>query len=221
MRIKSIHINNFLSFEKADISLAKSYDEEPSIYIIDGINLDSNDSDNSSNGAGKSVLIGESIMYNIYGRGLRAPKQRLKLNDMIRNGCEKMENLVEYFIQQDDGISELTISRSKLADGNSTTKLSIDGDEITKRIKRLSDKDIKTFISLDADVFSQVIVFYHDNANLLSMNYGDRADFFKKIIDLTIIEDYYNTVREFKLANEKIIYQLEIKQKNLTTQSTN
>jgi DNA repair exonuclease SbcCD ATPase subunit len=214
MRIKSIHINNFLSFRDTTIELASSYDDVPTIYIINGLNLDSEDVDNSSNGAGKSVLIGESIMYNIYGRGLRAPKQRLKLNDMIRNGCDKMENLVEYFIQQDDGLSKLSISRSKLADGNSTTKIAINDDEISKRIKRLSDKDIKNFISLDADVFSQVIVYYHDNINLLSMNYGDRADFFKKIIDLTIIEDYYNIVREFKLDNDKKLYELEINQKS-------
>lgn len=214
MRIKNIKIGNFLSFEESSISLAESIDEKPAIYIIDGLNLDTDSNDDASNGSGKSTLISESIMYNIYGRALRGSKQKLKLNDMIRHGCSKMFNEVEYFIKTDDGISELTIARSKDVNGSSTTSVSIDGDAKTKRTKRLSDKDIATFINIEPDIFTQVITYYRDNLNLLAMNYGQRLEFFKNIIDLSIIDKYYDSAKMFKTNNEKALYQLEIKQKS-------
>lgn len=213
MRIKSIDISNFLSYRSNHLDLIHSYDDPPAIYVIDGLNLDS-DSDDASNGAGKSIILSESVFYNIYGRGLRGTKQRLKLNDMIRYGCEKMVNEVEYFINSDDGVSELKISRTKVSDGASTTAVTIDGDEKTKRTKRLSDKDIKLFIDMTPEVFSQVIMYYKDNITLLEMNYGQRLDFFKTIIDLSVIDDYYFAARDFKIENEKNIFELELKIKS-------
>ena len=77
MRLKSIHLKNFLSFGKVDVNLVEEYDEPPTIYVIDGINYD-NDSSDSSNGSGKSAFISESIMFNIFGKGLRGSKQKVK-----------------------------------------------------------------------------------------------------------------------------------------------
>ena len=84
MRIKSINISNFLSYENANIEFNHDSTDSPKIYVIDGMNLDSGD--DGSNGSGKSSLVSESVFYNIYGRGLRGSKQRLKLNDMVRHG---------------------------------------------------------------------------------------------------------------------------------------
>lgn len=213
MRIKNIKLNNFLSFKEASIEFSKSIDEDPAIYIIDGLNLDS-EGEEASNGSGKSTLISESIMYNIYGRALRGSKQKLKLNDMVRHGCNKMFNEVEYFIDTDDGVSELTISRSKDINGSSTTGVSVDGETKTKRTKQLSDKDITSFIDIEPEIFTQVITYYRDNINLLAMNYSQRLDFFKTVIDLEIIDEYFNSSKEFKIKNEKALYKLEIEQKS-------
>lgn len=213
MRIKSIDIHNFLSFKSAKLELAKSYDDPPTLYIIDGINYDT-ESEDASNGSGKSTLIGESIMYNLFGRGLRGSKQKVKLNDMIRNGTSKMANSVEYFINSNDDVGELKISRTKVSDGNSTTEVEIDGKSKTKRTKRLSDKDIKMFVDFTADTFSQVIVYYRDNMNLLSMNYGQRLDFFKNMVDLSIIDEYYNKAKDFKNNNDRLLDRLYLNRKN-------
>lgn len=213
MRIKSIDIHNFLSFKSAKLELAKSYDDPPTLYIIDGINYDT-ESEDASNGSGKSTLIGESIMYNLFGRGLRGSKQKVKLNDMIRNGTSKMANSVEYFINSNDDAGELKISRTKVSDGNSTTEVEIDGKSKTKRTKRLSDKDIKMFVDFTADTFSQVIVYYRDNMNLLSMNYGQRLDFFKNMVDLSIIDEYYNKAKDFKSNNDRLLDRLYLNRKN-------
>jgi len=213
MRIKSIDIHNFLSFKSAKLELAKSYDDPPTIYIIDGINYDS-ESEDASNGSGKSTLIGESIMYNLFGRGLRGSKQKVRLNDMIRNGTNKMANSVEYFIKSDDGIGELKISRTKVSNGNSTTEVEINGKSTTKRTKRLSDKDIKMFVNFTPDTFSQIIVYYRDNINLLSMNYSQRLDFFKNMVDLSIIDEYYNKAKDFKSTNDRLLDRLYLNRKN-------
>jgi len=204
MRIKNIKLKNFLSFSDVNLDLVQDINDDPILYIIDGINYD-NDNEDASNGSGKSALIGESITYNIYGRGLRGSRQKVRLNDMIKYGSQNMFNEVEYLINTPDGPKNLIITRTKQLDGSSSVNVSIDGEEKTKRTKRLSDKDIKLFINILPEVFSQVVVYYKDNVNLLSMNYGQRLDFFKNAIDLSIIDDYYNKVKEFKNLNDKYL----------------
>lgn len=215
MRISEINIENFLSFKSAKLELTQDLNEKPSIYIIDGINYDSDNETEASNGSGKSTIIAESVMYNIYGRGLRGNKQKVKLNEMIRNGNTKMSNSIKYLIEDEDCSSaELLISRTKSIKGSSKISVDIDGECKTKRTKRLSDKDIKMFINLSPEVFSQVVVYYHDNINLLSMNYGQRLDFFKNMVDLTIIDEYYEKAKTFKSANEKQLEKLILIKKN-------
>lgn len=213
MRIKSIKLKNFLSFGNVNLNLIQNINDDPTLYVIDGINYD-NDSEDASNGSGKSALIGESITYNIYGKGLRGTRTKVRLNDMIKYGCQNMFNEVEYLIETSDGPKSLVITRSKQFDRASTVNVSIDGEEKTKRTKQLSDKDIKLFINILPEVFSQVIIYYRDNINLLSMNYGQRLDFFKNVIDLSLIDDYYNKIKDFKNMNDRFLDKLTYNYKN-------
>lgn len=216
MRLSKIELNNFMSFKSDTIELTNDINEKPTIYIIDGINYDSDvENESSSNGSGKSTLIGESVMYNIFGRGLRGNKQKVKLNEMIRNGSSKMSNIITYLINdEDNNQSNLIIERNKSIKGSSSVDVNIDGETKTKRTKRLSDKDIKMFINLTPEVFSQVVVYYHDNINLLAMNYGQRLDFFKNMVDLTLIDDYYEKAKNFKTSNERMLEKLYMSKKN-------
>lgn len=214
MRIKSIRLQNFLSYADSELIVHQTPDELPTIYIIDGLNLDVENDGNAGNGTGKSAFFSESIFYNIYSMGLRGNKKRFKVTDMVRYGTENMSNIVEYFIKNDNDYSDLKISRSKKIDGANTVSVVIDNDEKTKRTKRLSDKDIKSFIDLVPDVFSQIVMYYKDNITLLEMNYGQRLDFFKTIIDLSIMDDYYNAARDFRIDNDKKLFELELQIKN-------
>ena len=200
MRLKKIQLKNFLSFYNSEIDLIKDYNEPPTTFLINGINYD-NDTNDSSNGSGKSAFISESLMFNIYGRGLRGSKQKVKLNEMIRHGAKEMLNSVEYFISEDNANQILKIKRTK-SEKTSSTEIEIDGESKTKRLKRLSDTDIRSFINLEPELFAQTIVYYKDNVNLLSMNYGQRIDLFKKIINLEIIDESYEKARTFKNSNE-------------------
>lgn len=215
MRIKSISLQNFLSFKKTKLELLDNALDKPNIYIISGINYDNIDenTDESSNGSGKSAFIGESVMYSIFGKGLRGTKQKLKLNEMIMHGCTQMANDVEYFIKEDDEDRVLKISRTK-KDKTSTTNFEIDGETKSKRLKKLSDQDIKQYVDLESDTFSQIVVYYKDNLNLLSMNYSQRIEFFKKLIKLDLIDEYYEKTKSFKDYNNKILEQMLLNKKN-------
>lgn len=213
MRIKNIKLHNFLSYKDIDLQFLDSCNDEPTIYIIDGINLDAGE--DSKNGIGKSVLTSEAVMYNLYGKAIRGSKKQISLNNMVKYGADKMSNEIEYFINSDEGDCELTILRTKELDSISQTAVSIDGIEKTKRTKRLSDKDIRTFIDLEPEVFSQVILYYKDSPNLLTLNNGQRLDFFKTIIDLSIIDEYFAAIKDFKINNEKKMFTLETNRKSV------
>jgi len=126
LRIKNISIKNFLSFEEANVSLTNSSSDVESIYIINGLNYDNTENDDASNGSGKSVIIGETIFYSLFGKSLRGSKQKVKLNDMIRFGTERMFSKVEFLVNNEEEESILTIERRKTFDGASTTSIDID-----------------------------------------------------------------------------------------------
>ena len=68
MRIKSIRLQNFLSYADSELIVHQTPDELPTIYIIDGLNLDVENDGNAGNGTGKSAFFSESIFYNIYSK---------------------------------------------------------------------------------------------------------------------------------------------------------
>jgi DNA repair exonuclease SbcCD ATPase subunit len=112
LRLKKLKLRNFLSYAKLDFDFANTADESPSIYIISGINKDSNSSDeeDNSNGSGKSTLVGESISFNLFGRNLRGSQKKIKLENAIKFGEGTMLNDAEYFI---DNNTVLKIRREK------------------------------------------------------------------------------------------------------------
>lgn len=213
MRIKNIKLKNFLSFTDINLDIVDSIDDPPVLYFIDGINYDSDDED-ASNGSGKSALIGESVAFNIYGKPLRGTSHRLSLDEMIKYGSSEMNNCIEYFTTYSEEEDILTINRNKKVDFPSTLDILVNGDSKTKRTKRLSDKDIRTFINIPPEVFSQVIIYYRDNNNILAMNYGQKIEFFKKIIDISILDDYFYNIRDFKNINENFLNNLNLNLKN-------
>lgn len=214
MRIHRIAGHNFFSFDDFNIVINETPDSPPVFYIIDGINYDT-DSENSSNGSGKSTLISESIFYNLFSRSLRGLKQKVKQDNVIKSGREQLVNEVEYFVNNDNDVSILDIQRIKKREGGSSVSVTLDNERKEQRGKRLTDKDIKNFIDLSPDIFSQIIVYYRDNINLLSMNYGQRLDFFKNIINLSVIDEYYAKFKSFKSKNDAKLKELQLTYNNV------
>ena len=203
MRLKSISLRNFLSYGSTDFSFHNDPEERPSIYIISGINNDSSMSDDNSNGSGKSTLVGEAITFNIFGKNLRGSSKKIKLENTIKFGESSMVNEAEYYIDQS---AVLKIRREKERDGKSSLSISVDGEKKTKRIKRLSETDIRDFLGIDPEVYYQTISYYKDNVGLLAMNYSQRLDFFKKLVNLSIIDKYYQFCKKYKTDIEMKIH---------------
>jgi len=212
MRLKKLKLQNFISYQKLDFDLTESYDEIPSIYIISGLNKDASESEDNSNGSGKSTLIGEAVSFNLFGRNLRGSFKKIKLENTIMFGAGKMINEIEYLIDQDNSI--LKIRREKERDGKSSLEIDVDGESKSKRLKRLSESDIRGFMGLDPDVYYQTISYYKDNLSLLSMNYGQRLDFFKKLVNLSIMDEYYKECKKYKDDVERKLYSLASKKKS-------
>ena len=210
MKIKSIKLKNFLSYDRLDFELCDNPNSVSNIYIISGINRDTSQSDDNSNGSGKSTLIGESISFNLFGKNLRGSSKKIKLENAIKFGEGSMINEVEYFLDKEN---ILKIRREKARDGKNQLEILVDGELKSKRTKRLSENDIRDFIGIDPDVFFQTIAYYKDNNNLLAMNYGQRLDFFKKLVDLTIMDEYYQYCKKFQTENNNKLNSIKINRK--------
>ena len=194
MRLKKIKLQNFLSYERLDFSFHDKENEDPSIYIITGVNNDTEASVDNSNGSGKSTLVGEAISFNLFGKNLRGTSKKVKLENAIKFGESTLINDGEYFI---DNGNILKIHREKERDGKNSLDIKVDGESKSKRLKRLSENDIRDFLGIDPEVYYQTISYYKDNISLLAMNYSQRLDFFKKLVNLDIMDEYYKNCKKY------------------------
>lgn len=194
MRLKRIKLQNFLSYERLNFQFHDKNDSDPAIFIITGINNDTETASDNSNGSGKSTLVGESITFNLFGKNLRGSTKKIRLENAIKFGESALVNEAEYFIE---GNAVLKIRREKERDGRSSLEVEVDGHTKSKRLKRLSETDIRDFLGIDPDVYYQTVSYYKDNPSLLAMNYSQRLDFFKKFVNLTIMDTYYQQCKKY------------------------
>lgn len=208
MKLKSLHIKDFISF--GDTTLEFNTDDKPTLYLIQGQNLDVLD-DSANNGCGKSSLIGESLCYNLFGRSLRGSNKKIKVNEIVRMGSKSLSNKIEYKLN--DG-SILKIERSKNSKGTSgNINVELNDIDVSKRTKVLTSDDIQDYINMNIDIWQQIVCYYVDNPNILSMNYAQRLEFFKNIINLDILDTYYDEIKNFKEDNNKFLIELNAKLK--------
>lgn len=212
MRLKKIKNKNFCSFEDAELELLQNSSDKNAIYLIHGINKDITDDspEETSNGSGKSTIIGESVTFNLFNRPLRGDKKKSKIDQLIKRqditntvkGKSKgsvLFNEVEYFVNDDI----LTITKTKKKDSTSaSTEVKLNGEDKSKRLRSLTNDDIIEFIGIPYDVFSQTIASYADNGNFIDMNFTQRIDLFKKIINIEFMDDIYDKIDK---SNKKFI----------------
>lgn len=210
MRIKNLKLRNFLSYEKLDFSFHTDQSDPPAIFIISGINKDASNNTDNSNGSGKSTLVGESLSFNLFGKNLRGSSKKIKLENAIKFGEGSLINETEYFVNSD---SILKIRREKERDGKSKLSIKMDGEENSKRLNRLTENDIREFVGIDPEVYYQTISYYKDNISLLAMNYSQRLEFFKNLIDLSVMDEYYLKCKKKKTELEKSLFALDTKKK--------
>ncbi len=226
MRIKKIKNKNFCSFEDIELELLTSNDEKNIIYIIDGINKDISEDkpEETSNGSGKSSVIGESVTFSLFNRPLRGGKKKIKIDDLIKRDAEEVEgkkknginlfNEVEYFVGDD--ILSITKTKKKNS-STASTEVKLNGKDQSKRLRSLTNDDIIEFLGIPFDVFSQTSANYTDNDNFIAMNYTQRIDLFKKIISIEFMDEIFDKIDKWNKKSTKELDNIEgdIREKNI------
>ena len=211
MRLRKVKLQNFLSYGHLDFTFHQTSDDEPSIFVISGINNDVEASSDNSNGSGKSTLVGEAITFNLFGKNLRGSSRKVSLEDTVKFGENSMLNEAEYYIE--DNVI-LDIRRETERGGRNTLEVTVDGQKKSKRLKRLSENDIKEFLGIDAEVYYQTISYYKDNTSILAMNYSQRLDFFKRLVNLSVMDTYYQRCKKYGVEIDKKLMAARAKKKS-------
>lgn len=141
MKVKSIKLLNFLSYESLELKDLDAYN----FIVLSG-----------ENGSGKSAII-ESIIFNLYGKSFRG-----NIGDLVFKGKEKLSTEIEYTIKKNHIkiIREFQASK-KDEDGffipfgsNSILKVIVNGKDLThKKIKTTQEKIIGQFFPYSFDFF--------------------------------------------------------------------
>jgi len=205
MRIKSIKLKNIYSFKELNLDFSKN---EPGLYVINGINHD-DPGNGPSNGSGKSILVGESLYINLFGKSLRAANKRFKIDGIISFNEDDFIDEVEYFLDNEE---VLKIVRSKKEGKSSKVEIFYNGADASKRTKSNNESDIRSFIDLDPELANNFVFYYSGNPTLTSMLPSQRLEYYKKFTKVDILDQYYISAKEFNITNnrylEKINYEI-------------
>lgn len=173
MQIKTLKMENFLSYESAELNLS-----DRGLVLVEGENRDSG----GSNGAGKSAIF-EAICWCLFGYTNRG----LKANDVCRLGSTGTR--VEVSVTSGDG-QEYTVIRNRnhKTEGNrlvwkhGETDLSLGSDRETQgRINGL--------LQLDADSFNSVVLFPQGASGFASLTDGEQKAILDKVLGMQRFSD--------------------------------
>jgi len=180
MKIKHIAINNFLSFQKADIDFTK-YD---GLTVIKGRNLDTG----GSNGSGKSALI-EAIYFGLTGNTIRKTNVTALVNAQAGSKCTVIIDL------EHDG-HEIQIYRSRKP---SKLRLWIDGVEETTDHARNTQTKIEELLNTNPRVLLASMFFGQSNdTNFLDANPDEKRTIIKNFLNLDDIFEMRDRIRGYK-----------------------
>jgi len=177
MKIKSIKIQNFYSFE----STVVSFDKFTNLVLVKGHNKDAG----GSNGAGKSAFI-EAIYFGLTGKTIRKSTE-----DSIVHVKHKKKCLVE--LSLDKGI---TIVRQKKP---SKLQVFVDGKETTKESIAKTQDYIDEILKINSKVLLSSMFFgQENNTNFLDCNAEDKRNIVKTFLDLDDIFSMRDRIKSHK-----------------------
>ena len=186
MNIKSIKIQNFYSFESAEIG----FDKFNNLVLIKGVNKDAK----GSNGAGKSAFV-EAIYFGLTGKTIRKSTEDAMIHVKHKKHC-----FVE--LELDNGIK---IFRQKKP---SKLRLFVDGREETQESIARTQSHIDSLLNINYKVLLSSMFFGQGNTNtFLDCSAEDKRNIVKTFLDLDDIFEmrdrikshkaqFYNTMKE-------------------------
>lgn len=180
MKIKHIAINNFLSFQKADIDLTK-FD---GLTVIKGKNRDTL----GSNGSGKSALI-EAIYFGLTGKTIRKTNEAALVNTQAGSKCCVIIDL------EHDG-HDIQIMRARKP---SKLRLWIDGEEETTDHARNTQAKIEELLNTNPRVLLASMFFGQSNdTNFLDATPDEKRTIIKNFLNLDDIFEMRDRIRGYK-----------------------
>ena len=186
MNIKSIKIQNFYSFESAEIN----FDKFNNLVLIKGINKDAK----GSNGAGKSAFV-EAIYFGLTGKTIRKSTEEAMIHVKHKKHC-----FVE--LDLDNGVK---IFRQKKP---SKLRVFVEGREETQESIAKTQAHIDSLLNISYKVLLSSMFFGQGNSNsFLDCSAEDKRNIVKTFLDLDDIFEmrdrikshkaqFYNTMKE-------------------------
>jgi len=177
MKIKSIKIQNFYSFESTTVN----FDKFTNLVLVKGKNKDAG----GSNGSGKSAFI-EAVYFGLTGKTIRKSTE-----DSIVHVKHKKKCLVE--LKLHDGI---TIIRQKKP---SKLQVFIDKEEKTKESIAKTQEYINDLLKINYKVLLASMFFGQENhTNFLDCNAEDKRTIVKTFLDLDDIFSMRDRIKNHK-----------------------
>jgi len=177
MKIKSIKIQNFYSFESTTVNFEK-FDN---LVLVKGYNKDAK----GSNGAGKSAFV-EAIYFGLTGKTIRKSTE-----DSIVHVKHKKKCSVELAL--DNGF---TIYRQKKP---SKLQVFVDKKEETKESIAATQEFIEGFLKINHKVLLASMFFGQENTtNFLDCSAEDKRNIVKTFLDLDEIFDMRDRIKKHK-----------------------
>lgn len=215
MKFTKLEIRNFLSVRKVD-----TYLNDRGLVLIKGSNEDNTAFD--SNGAGKSTVFSESIVWCLFGETIRGLK-----GDEVVNRQAKKNTLVHIGIQEDEDLYEV-IRYRKDKDYKNCVKLLKNGLEITGKSDSETNKMIEQILQIDFVSFTNSVLFGQGISKMFASATDSeqkkilekmlQIDVFKQCQDLS--KDKYAKIKETIDDKENSLYtnkkRLEVLENNLS-----
>jgi DNA repair exonuclease SbcCD ATPase subunit len=198
MKINSVTINNFLSFQGAYIDLK----DGQGLTVIKGKNLDTG----GSNGAGKSTVI-EAIFFALTGKTIRKSTEATLINNKVKKDC------VVHLSLEHDG-KQINIKRGKRP---RVFKVWVDDEEVTTDHAHNTQEYLNEIFNTSEDVLRASMFFGQSNDNnFLDCTAGEKRAIIKNFLGLDDIFEMRDRIRGYKSEyssrrkfHEKVVQKLQ------------
>lgn len=147
MKFLDLEIQNFLSIEST-----KTHLNDRGLVLVQGNNTDSQAFE--SNGAGKSSIFSESIVWALFGETIRGYK-----GDDVINRDKKKDAFVHLYIQDDNGDVYKVERYRKHKEYKNSVRLLKNGDNITGKSDTETTKMIEDLLQIDFLSFTNSVLF--------------------------------------------------------------
>lgn len=208
MRILSMHIENFLSFGKADFDLA-----EAGLVLVEGENYD--DASARSNGSGKSAMI-DALVWCLFGKTLRGYDHDEVVNRRVpgKDGC-----VVSVTVGDDTASAEFRVVRARRHPKlRSSLSVWVNGDDQSAGSAAETQEMVERLLGCSHRAFLSSVVFGQDRAYRFSALTDAEQ---KKVLDEVIgVERFADACSAARARVSAIQSDLQAAQRNLERSET-